>query len=249
MMTFISPPVVNGLIKPRKRSSGLTIHPTDLVDFDPGDIILHRARPRLSVQQDFSVCSFKREECSMRRNWVLMLTLALLMTLVSADIASAKKSRSKGVSSRSGIKRDARRARPGRALSRREKRGRKTLAVRGKRGRRLARTRRRSRSRYQSQPIAAAGVPRPAPGIPAERITEIQNALIKAGYLDGPASGLYDDATIVAMKRFQSKNGLSQTGLPSATLLKKLGVPKRSNDGYAVPVNTVSEADRKRPGN
>jgi peptidoglycan hydrolase-like protein with peptidoglycan-binding domain len=74
----------------------------------------------------------------------------------------------------------------------------------------------------------------------------MQNALIKAGYMDGPASGQYDETTIDAMKEFQAKNGLSQTGLPSATLLKKLGVPKRSKDGYAVPVNTLSETEKKK---
>lgn len=185
----------------------------------------------------------------MRRSWVFILMLALLMTLVSADVASAKKSRSRGASSRSHAKRDARRGRPSRALSRLEKRGRRTLAVRGKRDRSLARSRGRSRTRYEPQPIVASGAPRPAPGIPAERVAEIQNALIKAGYMDGPASGLYDDATIDAMKQFQAKNGLSQTGLPSAPLLKKLGVPKRSNDGYAVPVNSVSETEKKRPSN
>jgi len=185
----------------------------------------------------------------MRRSWVFILTLALLMTLVSADVASAKKSRSKSVSSRARVKRDARRGRPSRAVSRPGSRGRKALAVRGKRGRRLARSRGRSRARYESEPIVAASAPRPAPGIPPERVTEIQNALIKGGYLDGPASGLYDDATIDAMKQFQARNGLSQTGLPSAPLLKKLGVPKRSSDGYAVPVNRVSETDKKRPAN
>jgi N-acetylmuramoyl-L-alanine amidase len=77
-------------------------------------------------------------------------------------------------------------------------------------------------------------------------VTQIQNALIKGGYMDGPASGLYDDVTIDAMKQFQAKNGMSQTGLPSAPLLKKLGVPKGSNDGYAVPVNRVSETEKKR---
>ena len=184
----------------------------------------------------------------MRRSWVCILTLALLMTLVSADVASAKKSRSKGVSSSSRAKRDTRRNRPSRTVSGREKRGRKTLAVRGKRGSRLARSRGRSRPRYESQPIVAVVTPRPAPGIPPERVTELQTALIKAGFMDGPASGLYDDATIDAMKQFQSKNGLSQTGLPSAPLLKKLGVPKRSNDGYAVPVKSVSENDKKRTG-
>jgi hypothetical protein len=63
--------------------------------------------------------------------------------------------------------------------------------------------------------------------------------------MDGPASGLYDDATIDAMKEFQARIGLSQTGLPSAMLLRKLGVPKGSNDGYAVPVKKVSETEKK----
>ena len=186
----------------------------------------------------------------MQRSWVFILSLALLITLVSVDVASAKKSRSKGASSRSGVKRDARRGST-RASSARDKRGRKTYAVRGKRGRRLARSRGRNsgRSRYESQPIISSGSSRPAPGIPAERVMEIQNALIKNGYLDGPASGLYDDVTIDAMKEFQAKNGLSQTGMPSARLLKKLGVPKSSNDGYAVPVKSVSETGQKRTGN
>ncbi|HKP11732.1 MAG TPA: peptidoglycan-binding domain-containing protein, partial [Blastocatellia bacterium] len=120
--------------------------------------------------------------------------------------------------------------------------------VRGRHGRRLV------RYRYvkRSEPDAVASAPRqPAPrqsgsGIPAERVTEIQNALIKAGYLEGPASGQYDDNTVQAMKQFQENNRLSQTGLPSASTLKKLGVAKRSNDGYAMPVNSVSENDRKQ---
>ena len=175
----------------------------------------------------------------MRRSWVFILTLALLMTLVSVDVASAKKSRSKGASSRKRA-----------AVSSRGKHSRnKTLAARGKRGRRLARSRGRGRRGYEPSTVVASGSPRPSPGIPTERITEIQTALIKAGFMDGPASGLYDESTIDAMKQFQSKNGLSQTGLPSARLLKKLGVAKRSNDGYAVPVNSVSENERKRPGN
>lgn len=185
----------------------------------------------------------------MRRIWLFILALALLMTLVSEDFASAKKARSKGASSRTRVKRGTQRRQPGRAVARRRKTGRKTYAVRGKRGRRLARSRGRSRrGTYEPQPVIASGLPRVSPGIPAERVMEIQGALIKAGYMDGPASGLYDDSTIEAMKRFQAKNGLSQTGLPSATLLKKLGVPKRSNDGYAVPVKRVSETDKKRPG-
>lgn len=168
------------------------------------------------------------------------------MTLVSADVASAKRSRSKRAASRSLVKRDTRRGRVSRELSRREKRGRGKYATRGRRGRHLARSRRSSRKRYEPQTTVVSGPSRPTAGIPTERATEIQNALIKVGYMDGPASGQYDDATIEAMKKFQAANRLSQTGLPSATLLKKLGVPKRSNDGYAVPVNSVSQTEKKR---
>lgn len=220
-----------------------------VASFDIGDIILHRAHPSLAGQHEIDPQMLQREVRSMRRSWVCILTLALLMTLLRVDAASAKKSRSSRASSRGHVKRDARHGRVSRALSRREKRGRKTLAVRGRRGRRLARSRGSSRTRLEPQVIVASGAPRPAPGIPPERVTEIQNALIKAGFLDGPATGLYDDTTIDAMKQYQAQNGMSQTGLPSASLLKKLGVRKRSNDGYAVPVNSVSETDKKRPSN
>ncbi len=182
----------------------------------------------------------------MRRKLVYVLVLALLMTLLSADVASAKKSRPSRAASRGHVKRDARHGRAGRAVSRREKRRGSKYAVRGRRGRHLARSSRHTRTRYEPQATVASGASRPAPGIPTERVTEMQNALIKAGYMDGPASGQYDDATIEAMKQFQADNGLSQTGLPSAPLLKKLGVPKRSNDGYAVPVNSVSQTEKKR---
>ena len=92
-------------------------------------------------------------------------------------------------------------------------------------------------------------------GIPAERATEIQNALIKRGYLDGPPSGQWDDKTQDAMREFQADNGIQANGQPSAHSLKKLGVSKRVNDGYAVPVASVSassgdkdkEKDKKQP--
>jgi putative peptidoglycan binding protein len=184
----------------------------------------------------------------MRRNWAYVLMIALLMTLVSADLASAKKRRASRGATRTQAKRDSHRPRGSRELSRREKRGRGKYATRERRGRgrHVARSRRPSRASYASQAAATPAISRPSPGIPAERASEIQGALIKAGYMEGPASGLYDEATIEAMKKFQAAHGMSQTGLPSAPLLKKLGVPKRPNDGYAVPVNSVSQSDKKR---
>jgi hypothetical protein len=49
------------------------------------------------------------------------------------------------------------------------------------------------------------------------------------------------------MKQFQADNGFSASGLPSAASLKKLGVTKRSNDGYAVPINSATEDSKKSP--
>lgn len=196
----------------------------------------------------------------MRRRWICI-CVALVMFLVSADVASAKKSRASHAASRAHAKREAHSSRASRTSrtkggklsrresSRREKHVRGKVARSGKRSREVASSRRRGRHRgYVTEARTPDAAPaRPASsGIPSERATEIQRALIKAGYMDGPPSGQYDDATTQAMKQYQSANGLPQTGLPSAALLKKLGVPKRSNDGYAVPVNTVSETEKKR---
>lgn len=79
--------------------------------------------------------------------------------------------------------------------------------------------------------------------MPPERATEIQNALIKRGYLDGPPSGQWDDNSVDAMKQFQYDNGFPTTGQPSALALKRLGVSKRPQDGYAVPVSSVADKD------
>jgi len=180
----------------------------------------------------------------MRRIWICVLSLTMLLALVSADAFAVKRSR--GGSSRAKAGRASKGKHASAKLSRRDRRERGRVAIRGKRGRRLARSRRgRHRTQYV-QAIVDPVTPRPSSGISSERATEIQNALIKAGYMDGPASGQYDEATIEAMKDFQAKNKMPVTGLPSAPALKKLGVPKRSGDGYAVPVNRVSESEKKQ---
>jgi hypothetical protein len=209
----------------------------------------------------------------MRRLWFYVLTLTLLIVFACPDVLAAKKSRggkkAPGASSKKEPRGKANRGRGAKdrretkELSRRDKkhlsrRDRKELAraerkdrqrdryvVRGKHGRRYVRYR--ERRRAAPEVATAPPTPRPASGISAERVTEIQHALIKAGYMEGAATGQYDEITVQAMKQFQAANGLPETGTPSAASLKKLGVSKRSNDGYAVPVNSVSEGDRKRP--
>ncbi len=175
--------------------------------------------------------------------WIPILSIALAIVLMSGDWAEAKRLRSRGRASASRANKHSR-ARAVRGSRARVERGR--FARRGRRGRYLARSRRRHR-RNAASPITG-DLSRPSSAtIPSERVIEIQNALIKAGYLDGPASGQYDENTIEAMKQFQSDNGLQETGYPSAHVLKKLGVSKRSNDGYAVPVGSVSDSGKKPP--
>lgn len=176
----------------------------------------------------------------MRRVFVVLLTISLLASLIVPNVIAKKRSRS----GRSSV--HARRESRGkvrRGGSGRTRRGRAVYATRGRHSRRASRSRVRQ---YTAQPVDPTVSPRPAPGISTERATEIQNALIKAGYLDGPASGQYDETTIDAMKQFQAKSGISATGMPSALALKKLGVSKRSNDGYSVPVTSISETQKKK---
>ena len=58
----------------------------------------------------------------------------------------------------------------------------------------------------------------------SDRIGEIQQALVKSGYLSGEPTGRWDDQTREAMRRYQADNGFPVTGLPEAKSLMKLGL-------------------------
>ena len=57
-----------------------------------------------------------------------------------------------------------------------------------------------------------------------QRVQEIQQALVQAGYLTQEATGKWDDSTRNAMRRYQADNGFPATGLPEAKSLMKLGL-------------------------
>ena len=57
-----------------------------------------------------------------------------------------------------------------------------------------------------------------------ERVQEIQQALIRDGYLEGDASGEWDTHTRDAMLRYQTMHGFPPTGLPEAKSLRMLGL-------------------------
>lgn len=66
--------------------------------------------------------------------------------------------------------------------------------------------------------------------IDADRTIEIQQALIREHYLDGEASGQWDQATRDALTRFQSDNHWQTKILPDSRALIKLGLgPSQQN--------------------
>jgi hypothetical protein len=67
-------------------------------------------------------------------------------------------------------------------------------------------------------------------GIQGERAREIQEALIRANYLQGEANGVWDQRTKDAMTRFQQDNGWQTKVTPDSRALIKLGLgPKHAN--------------------
>lgn len=70
-----------------------------------------------------------------------------------------------------------------------------------------------------------------------ERATEIQQALIKAGYLSGSPSGHWDQDSIAAMTKLQSANGWQTKLVPDSRALIKLGLGPT-----AAPAETSTQA-------
>jgi peptidoglycan hydrolase-like protein with peptidoglycan-binding domain len=86
-----------------------------------------------------------------------------------------------------------------------------------------------------------------------ERISEIQSALARNGYYQGNPNGKWDSNTISAMQKFQSDNGLSNSGKIDASSLQKLGLgsgtagvdapkPLTSKPATSAPAATPSSA-------
>jgi peptidoglycan hydrolase-like protein with peptidoglycan-binding domain len=66
--------------------------------------------------------------------------------------------------------------------------------------------------------------------IASERTLEIQEALIRAGYLSGSPSGAMDEGTKAALMKLQEDNGWQTRIVPDSRALIKLGLgPKHDN--------------------
>ncbi len=72
--------------------------------------------------------------------------------------------------------------------------------------------------------------------IEPERVTQIQDALIREHYLTGEADGNWDASTIAAMQKFQADNGWQTKLMPDSRALKKLGL----GPDYSTAINAQS---------
>jgi peptidoglycan hydrolase-like protein with peptidoglycan-binding domain len=60
--------------------------------------------------------------------------------------------------------------------------------------------------------------------IDPERVTQIQQALIREHYLDGEPSGSWDSPTEAAMQKYQADQGWQTKLMPDSRAIKKLGL-------------------------
>jgi peptidoglycan hydrolase-like protein with peptidoglycan-binding domain len=60
--------------------------------------------------------------------------------------------------------------------------------------------------------------------IDSQRVTQIQEALIREHYLSSSANGQWDSATQAAMQKFQADQGWQTKLMPDSRALKKLGL-------------------------
>jgi len=59
--------------------------------------------------------------------------------------------------------------------------------------------------------------------IDAERVTQIQQALIRENYLKGETNGKWDASTVAAMQKYQADHGWQTKLMPDSRALLKLG--------------------------
>ena len=79
----------------------------------------------------------------------------------------------------------------------------------------------------------------------APDMVAIQTRLQELGYYDGPINGLYDDATVVAIKNFQADNGIYVSGAVGGVTASALGIymsQQESNDLYLLAKCIYAEA-------
>ena len=73
-----------------------------------------------------------------------------------------------------------------------------------------------------SPTMGMTAVPELISGSKGDEVAALQELLIQYGYLSGPASGEYDNATVMAVMDFQINNGLKETGVCDKEVWEKI---------------------------
>lgn len=99
----------------------------------------------------------------------------------------------------------------------------------------------------------ASKVARGQQAIDSERASEIQAALIREKYLDGEATGVFDQRTKDALVKFQAANGWQTKVLPDSRALIKLGLGPSTNgllnpESAAMGKTHQMEEEKEIPG-
>ena len=79
--------------------------------------------------------------------------------------------------------------------------------------------------------------------IDPERATQIQTALIKAGYMTGTPSGTWDAQTQAAMEKLQSDNGWQTKLVPDSRAIIKLGLGSSTSAATVLTANPADETE------
>ena len=93
-----------------------------------------------------------------------------------------------------------------------------------------------SKKKQKSKPTAHGQmVPTP------DRIREIQSALKREGALEDEPTGIWDNTTVEAMRKYQGDHGLNPTGKIDALPLQKLGLGSETV-GKGAPIPSAPSA-------
>lgn len=76
-------------------------------------------------------------------------------------------------------------------------------------------------------------------GSSGQEVRTIQEKLVRWGYFDGPADGIYGPNTQQAVRRFQQKNGLQVDGIAGPQTLAALGMSSAGGSGGSTQASEV----------
>jgi hypothetical protein len=90
---------------------------------------------------------------------------------------------------------------------------------------------------------------KPVIGIAPDRATQIQTALIKAGYMTGQPTGVWDATSQQAMQKLQGDNGWQTRLTPDSRALIKLGLGPNDTGSNETATSTTQDSPSQDSSN